>query len=84
MRTTVQHTTATEVQNPEVQKLIGDYHTSTHAAISAAVAIDPDDDNAFVYENETREPMKFDDGAYYGFEKDVDVYEVVEFTISET
>ena len=28
--------------------------------------------------------MKFDDGAYYGFEKDVDVYEVVEFTISET
>ena len=43
-----------------------------HAEVGAAVVIDPDGDNAFVYDNETIDPMKSDNGAYYGFEKGVD------------
>ena len=73
MRTTVQHPTVTEVNNPEVQKLIRDCHASMHAAIGVAVVVDLDDDNLFVYDNDPREPMKSNSDEYYGFGKDIDV-----------
>ena len=36
------------------------------------MVIDPYGDNVFVYGNDTRDPIKANNGAYYGFEKDVD------------
>ena len=44
----------TEVQKLELHKLIRDYGASIHAAIGMLVVIDPDDDNVFIYENDTR------------------------------
>ena len=80
-----QRTTTIEVKHPEVQKCIMDYHASMHATICAAVFIDPGDYNVINYDNEPRDQMKYNDGAHYGFEKDldvdVDVDESVEFTI---
>ena len=83
IRTTLQHTTETEVHNTEVQKLIRDYYASMHAAIVTAVVIDTEKDNVFIYNDEPRDSMKDDYGAYYCFEKDVGVYEAVYCTSVE-
>ena len=82
--TTVQHKTSTEVKNTELQQLIRDYHVSMHNVIGAVVVIDPDNDNVFIFDDETRERISVDNGAYYGFEKDVDVDESVGLTSAET
>ena len=44
-----------------------------HALIGVEMVIGPDNDNIFFYRDDPREPMKSDDVAYSGFEKDVDV-----------
>ena len=49
-----------------------------------AVVVDLDNDNLFVYDDEPRDPIKYDDGAYYGFEKDVGVDESVDCNSAET
>ena len=82
IRTPVQHVTATDVQHSEVQQLIRDYHASMNAEIGATVVIDSDDDNVFFYDNGMSYQLKADDGAYYSFEKDVDVDEAVDCTRS--
>ena len=50
------------------------------------MVVDLDDDNVLIYEYEPRDPIKANDGAYCGFEKDVnmDVYEAVDCTSAET
>ena len=78
INTTLQHQTATEVQHPEVQKLIKDYHEIINAEIGKVVVVDSDNDNVLVYKYELRDPMKYDNGAYYGFDKDVDVDESID------
>ena len=82
-RTIVQHPKATEVHNLEVQKIIRYYHADMYTAIGAAMVVDSDDDNVFVYVNDPRDSMKSDDVSYYGFEKYVDVYDAFECTSSE-
>ena len=84
MCTTVKHPMKTELQNPEVQKFIRYFHAIMHAVIGTAVVIYLDDDNVFVYDDDPRDPMKDNDGEYYGFEKDLDVDEAVDFTSAET
>ena len=54
-----------------------------HADIGETVVFDLVDDNVFIYDNDPREHMKYD-SAYYGFEKDVDMDEDVDFTSAET
>ena len=44
------------------------------------VVVYSDYDNVLIYDDEPRGPMKADDGAYYGFEKDMDVDEDVDCT----
>ena len=68
----------TEVKNPEVQQLISNYHASMHATIGAVVVVDSDNGNIFIGENDSRDHMKYDDGAYDGFENDVDMDESVD------
>ena len=48
-----------------------------HASIGAAVVVDLDVDNVFVYDNDQRDPMKSDDVAYYGFGEYLDVYKSI-------
>ena len=84
MCTTVKHPMKTELQNPEVQKFIRYFHAIMHAVIGTAVVIYLDDDNVFVYDDDPRDPMKSDDGAYYGVEKGVDVDVDVDCTMKET
>ena len=83
-RTTVQHSTEKEVQKQEVQQLIRYYSSGMHAAIGAEVVVDLENDSIFVYNADPRDPMKSDDGAYYGVEKDVDVDVDVDCTMKET
>ena len=51
-----------------------------YAAIGELVAIDLEDDNVFVYDDENGEPTKADYVAYYGFEKYMYVDGVVDCT----
>ena len=44
-----------------------------HAAIGEGVLIDTDNDNVLIYDNETIDPMKYDNGGYCGVENYVDV-----------
>ena len=53
----------------EVNQLIKDYHTRIHDVIVTAVVVDSDYYNVFFNENEPRDTEKFDDGAYYSFDK---------------
>ena len=55
-----------------------------HAAIGEVVVVDFENDNVLVYNYELRYPMKADNGAYCGFEKDVDMNQDVECNIAET
>ena len=73
-----------EVQNTDVQPLIRDYHASMHAAIGAAVVVNLEDDKTYFYEDELRDHMKAEDGAYYRLVKCVDVGEAVYWTSAET
>ena len=41
------------------------------------MVVDSDNENLFIYKDEPRDPMKSENGANYGFEKDVDVDESV-------
>ena len=81
-RTTVQHLTAIEVKIRRCSKSSG----ITTQVFTLQLVVDLDDDNVFIYNDEPREPMIADDGAYYGFEKDVDVDvdEAVDCTSTET
>ena len=54
-----------------------------HAVIGAAVVVYLYNENVFIYDNEPRDPMKDGNGAYYGFEKDMDVDEASVCTRSE-
>ena len=54
-----------------------------YAAIGELVAIDLEDDNVFVYDDENGEPTKADYVAYYGFEKYMYVDGVVDCTNTE-
>ena len=49
-----------------------------HAVIDTGLITDPEDDNLFVYNDDPRDPMKSNDGAYSLFQKDIDVDEVIE------
>ena len=49
-----------------------------HATIGAVVEVDSDNGNVFIGENDSRDHMKYDDGAYDGFENDVDMDESVD------
>ena len=51
-----------------------------HATIGAVVVVDSDNGNVFIGENDSRDHMKYDDGAYDGFENDVDMDESVDWT----
>ena len=84
MRTTLQNPMTTEVQKPEVQQLIRDCNATTHYAIGAVVVVYLDHGDVLIYYNDPREPMKESDGAHYGFEKDLDMDEVVEYNSVET
>ena len=81
-RTTVQHPIETEVQNTECRKLCRDYHARMYATIGEAVVVDLDNYNVFVSKYDMRDLMRTDNGAYYSFEKDVDVDEAVDCTRS--
>ena len=55
-----------------------------YAVIGVAVVIDLGNDNVFIYNDEPRDSMKSDNVSYDGFEKDLDVDEVVDCKFSET
>ena len=65
-RTTVQHPTATEVQKPEVQTMIRQFHEEVHRRLGEDDIIDYNDVNVFIYDDEPGDPAQGDDGTYYG------------------
>ena len=68
----------------ECRKLCRDYHARMYATIGEAVVVYLDNYNVFVSKYDMRYLMRTDNGAYYSFEKDVNVDEAIDYTNSET
>ena len=62
----MQHPTATEVQKPEVQTMIRQFHEEVHRRLGEDDIIDYNDVNVFIYDDEPGDPTQGDDGTYYG------------------